>query len=353
MPNSVPKDFKHFAKIESHATLLQDIFRKFPPSWGGKMYVKGNIDIVVPLSGFLRLGGIDAWIENQERQGNIYLWFKNEDDYKHLIDQVDTQNATALENIKHKVYRIDQYGRWNLSQSYQDKKRANFVGYDKYVEKISKDIENYKKHYDFLKSVGENKSLNYLFYGLPGSGKTTLSLLIASIFDYPIYVMNNISKEYSQMTPSGDQIKILLFEDFDRYLNGKLPRDREGKANNDNGYMSDVLNSLDGINSGDKIIRIFTGNDCKIIFENEALINRMACCFEFGMPTRDMYVSKFRSLLPAPETLDESKMDMFIDLVDGKVTLRPFVNYVIRYLFDEDYLDAMIANIKELTIEYE
>lgn len=30
------------------------------------------------------------------------------------------------------------------------------------------------------------------------------------------------------------------------------------------------------------------------------------------------------------------------------LTLRPFSNYVIRYLFDEEYLTIMIENINEL-----
>lgn len=30
------------------------------------------------------------------------------------------------------------------------------------------------------------------------------------------------------------------------------------------------------------------------------------------------------------------------------LTLRPFSNYVIRYLFDEEYLTKMIENINEL-----
>jgi len=30
------------------------------------------------------------------------------------------------------------------------------------------------------------------------------------------------------------------------------------------------------------------------------------------------------------------------------ITVRPFVNYVIRYPFDENYIDLMINNIEQL-----
>jgi hypothetical protein len=41
--------------------------------------------------------------------------------------------------------------------------------------------------------------------------------------------------------------------------------------------------------------------------------------------------------------------EVFLELVaEKKVTVRPFVNYVIRYLFDDNCLDNMIKNIDEL-----
>jgi hypothetical protein len=39
---------------------------------------------------------------------------------------------------------------------------------------------------------------------------------------------------------------------------------------------------------------------------------------------------------------------MFYKKLIKNITTRPFVNYVIRYLFDTEYLDNMIANIDEL-----
>lgn len=314
------------------------------------MYVNGKKGRVCPLSGPVKFGEIDGWVQNQEKQGFVCIWFKTQADYETVIDHVEKKKAGNLANVSHKLYRLDGHRGWVLSDRYADKKQVNFVGYDDYVRKLEKDIANYMLHHEYLKSVGENKSLNYLFYGKPGCGKTSLALLLASKFDYPIYVMNDLSRSYSVLTPTGPGMKILLFEDFDRYLSGKS----SASANNsisDSGHMSDILNSLDGVNSGDEIIRIFTGNDCKIIFENEALINRMSCCLKFDKPSRSMFEQKFKALLPNLDGVDDNKLQTLLDQVDGKVTLRPFVNYVIRYMFEENYLDDMIGNISELIRE--
>ena len=358
-PNPAPAEFKHYAKLwssdskyDSGGKLMFDIFKMFPPAYGGQVWLGGSLDHVCPLSGPAKFGDIEGWVQNQEKQGFVNIWFKSKSDYETVFQEVEKSKKKNLDGIKHKLYRVNQYGSWELSQSYNDRKRINLVGYDEYIEKLSNDIQNYKKHKEFLKSVGENKSLNYLFYGPPGCGKTTMALVIASVFDLPIYIMSALSRKYSLMTPTEPGPKILLFEDFDRYLSG-ASSSMSDKNINDSGHMSDILNSLDGLNSGDEIIRIFTGNNCKIIFENAALINRMSCCLKFDSPSREMFREKFKAILPKPDGLDDTKLEKLLDLLGSppKVTLRPFVNYVIRYLFNENYLDDMIKNINELIFE--
>jgi len=43
------------------------------------------------------------------------------------------------------------------------------------------------------------------------------------------------------------------------------------------------------------------------------------------------------------------KVYIFLDSIkDIEITLRPFTSYVIRYMFNENYLDDIIVNISEL-----
>jgi hypothetical protein len=133
---------------------------------------------------------------------------------------------------------------------------------------------------------------------------------------------------------------MILFEDFDRYL-------QEGRF-----LMSDILNELDGISTSNNCIRFFTANNEKIIFEHEALINRMSTKFKYYYPIKEHFIKKLNILLSYyDEKFNADKIDTFVNLVvDKNVTLRPFTNYVIRYLFDEDVLNKLIDNIEELII---
>jgi hypothetical protein len=141
--------------------------------------------------------------------------------------------------------------------------------------------------------------------------------------------------------------KIILFEDFDRYL-------KEGKFN-----MADILNELDGIESTDNCIRFFTCNDIDEIYKHDALINRINSKFLFNYPIKEQFEQKLNRLLtflPAIGiTIDETKKSLFInkfmklnDTKNEKTTLRPFTTYVIRHLFDENCLDKLLENINEL-----
>jgi AAA+ superfamily predicted ATPase len=156
----------------------------------------------------------------------------------------------------------------------------------RYLAILETDITRHQRRKRFLKSIGENKSLNYLLYGLPGTGKTTLVRTLGSKLGFSIYIVNPNGIVESRLNDvlnpkSGSQPIILLFEDFDRFLEDPSP----GKA----ALMSQILNSLDGLDGLDSksnVSRFFTGNNCEIIFKNTALNNRMCSRFKFDLPPR-------------------------------------------------------------------
>ena len=152
--------------------------------------------------------------------------------------------------------------------------------------------------------------------------------------------MDNINVSTVLNPSSNKTTKIILFEDFDRYL-------QEGKF-----VMSDILNELDGICTSNNCIRFFTANNEKVIFQHDALINRMTTKFKYHYPTKEHFITKLYALLSFYDTpFDVDKINTFVDLIiDKKITLRPFTNYAIRHLFDEDVLNKLIDNINELIL---
>jgi hypothetical protein len=344
-----PDGFVHYAKIGVHSIDGHVFLKKlntFYPQNGPCLYVEMEGSFLpVPLTGPVNYAGIDMYIENKEKQGYVYIWSKGKDDFTNMLTDLQAK-VSALEPPERLLYHQDCYGNWYASDTYDKRSIEAYIGYQEYVDRINKDIVLFREHHKLLKSIGENKSLNYLLFGPPGTGKTTLIMTIASLHNIPVYVVGkNARKSVSLTPPKGkheDAFRILLFEDFDRCLENP-------EHQKDGSFMSDVLNTLDGVNSGESVIRFFTGNDCKVIFHNNALINRMSARFEFHMPTRDMMEAKLAYLASKlkPE-IDIACFAPFLDAVAGKITMRPFTSYVLRYIFDDNPLSSMMKNIQEL-----
>jgi predicted AAA+ superfamily ATPase len=345
-----PSKYKYFVKLSADSTFMNDLKYENHSAIGNVSSPDGTPYL---LNGYNKINDTSIYVVNQEKQGYYYLWFYSFDDAKTLFDEVNENNISRNKTKKNSIYKFTKNG-WQQLNTYDSRDLIDLIGYDHYIDTISKDINNYKLYISFLKSIGEgSRTLNYLLYGPPGTGKTTLIKTLATKFDLPIYIVNaslmdnvNASTVLNPKSNANKQ-KIILFEDFDRYL-------KEGKFN-----MADILNELDGIESTDNCIRFFTCNDIDEIYKHDALINRINSKFLFNYPIKEQFEQKLNRLLtflPAIGiTIDETKKSLFInkfmklnDTKNEKTTLRPFTTYVIRHLFDENCLDKLLENINEL-----
>lgn len=326
------------------------ILAKIASYWEVNAYYEGQSMRAIPSTDFYTFEDITVWIYNQHKNGHMYLYFKSDLDFDLLQKKIVEKDNSKIKEITNPVYRFCSRNGWKIADQYGTKDAdKDIFGYDDYISQIEKDIKNHIKYNSFLKSLGEVRSINYLLYGPPGTGKTSMIKAIASKLNCSVFIVNSgnvqVSNICSILSPtnvsvqSECKIKLLLFEDFDRFLN----------IDKVDTVMSQILNSLDGFDDKGDTVRFFTANNETAILNVDALINRMSAKYKFDFPTIDIFRGKLERLLSFYENYDNDKKEIFLELVvSKKITVRPFVNYVIRYLFDDNCLDNMIKNIDEL-----
>ena len=323
---SFPSAFRHvvkFAPYEAAAIKFYDGFRRFycrreddQDAYLAKPHdALCNKFIYVPLSGTYvcrLLSGekeIEARVHNQEKQNVVYVAFRSRAEFEELM--ADMRERSRRERHAERklfepsdgcAYSSYSYARglehWTDVGTYAPRLPSELIGFGHPLDRISRDVDTRLRNAALLAEMGEgNKSLNYLLYGPPGSGKTTLILTYASMHGLPVYVMNSATKVHSgqlrrMMSPRSDvsPVTVLMYEDFDTYLAANVSRE---------GSMAEILNTLDGAGDGASggVVRFFTGNDARAIFATPALMNRMSACFCLGYPSREMLAAKLDRLL--------------------------------------------------------
>ncbi len=351
---SVPEGFDFSIRFKLNEQDLLRIQKYYFPS-----HLNSHEDTLYasPHTGLYNWDGIECWVYNQEKHGYNTFYFKSRKDYDALDNEMKKKLKLITDGIKNKLYRYNEHRGWVLTETYSTFEDKYLIGYDNYFKSIETDINNHQKHSALLKSIGESKSLTYLLYGAPGTGKTTLIKSLSSKYNMDVYVINGINAKTSVLGDllnpgkGKDKNVILLFEDFDRFIS-----DEKNKA-----LMGIILNALDGFDDTDNTSRFFTGNDCDVIFKEHALINRISGKFKFGYPDIEMFRDKLMKLISIRENndIDKDKINQFLKLIhprcgyQGKpletlITLRPFTSYIIKYLFNETFYDDIIANYKDL-----
>ena len=241
-----------------------------------------------------------------------------------LNKQINSDN-----NINH--YYFNGYN-WEIFDIYNKRSLDTFYLQENELKKIVYDIEIFLNNAEIInkyKDLGLTSSRIYMFYGLPGTGKTTLSYCLASHFNINISTIevevdtnNTILKRAFRDLPDKS---ILLIEDLDHMFKYS---DNKEENNNHNISLSGLLNTLDGIFKFKNIICILTCN--KITDLKDTIIRRVDYFLEFKYAEISQIKDLYNKFYPNSNEEEEKKFLKFFQ--NKKTTINILQKWFLKNL---------------------
>jgi hypothetical protein len=181
-----------------------------------------------------------------------------------------------------KVFIPSPKGHWDLIS--KNKKRSIDTVFIKNKDEIIKDIDEFLSSEEDYQIFGHPYKRNYLFFGPPGNGKTSLISSIASKYNLDIYLMSfsiNITDEIFKKLISSLPINgLLVIEDIDGLFDEKEKKQVS---------ISTVLNIMDGLAKKNRLLTIMTTNHYDRLSDAFKRAGRIDMNVEFDIASIDSF----------------------------------------------------------------
>ena len=204
-------------------------------------------------------------------------------------------------------------------------------------ESLVRDIEKFKAAQERYRKLGVPYHRGYLFYGPPGSGKTSIVSALAGRFGMSVYAINltdfndkSLSKAINDVPPKS----LILFEDIDCMKTGKARPDGDwatsgARAPDGNAdaqdrvgvTLSGLLNVLDGFSAPENMLFVMTTN--KIDALDRALLRpgRIDYKLFFGGVLEEQKIELYRRFFPKAS---EPEARWFVETHESAETMAEF-----------------------------
>jgi hypothetical protein len=167
---------------------------------------------------------------------------------------------------------------WSRVDVKTNKTLENTVYSDLVNKDIFEDIDWFMNNESWYASRGLSYKKSYLVYGPPGSGKTSITKILANKYKLPVFILdmqmiktnNDFNKLVTDINYFASNGKyIVSVEDVDRF---GFFKDRWYHQGDDNITMACLMNFLDGVMETHGRICIFTANDVDKVLKYPAVI---------------------------------------------------------------------------------
>lgn len=207
------------------------------------------------------------------------------------------------------------------------------------------DIKKFKNNKDIYQKFGISYKRVYLFNGPPGTGKTSMVLALASLFNYDLSTITYSTElddfKFMKALKTLNKNSILLLEDLDKMFDQNSPTKH-------NVTLSCLLNFLDGISRIDELIVFITANDINKLDEAIKRPGRVDCITTFEYPSITIIEKMFNTYFPSQTKNFKLLKDT---LSDNKVSIALLQKFFIDN-YDTDDITKQLPSLKKLISYY-
>lgn len=208
---------------------------------------------------------------------------------KIIQDLVEDIQKTAKEMLKQKPkFYTSIFGSWYDRHEVNDKPIASVILPNNMEDKIIKDLKWFFDSADWYKDRGIPYRRGFLFCGIHGSGKSSLSMALAGELGLNLYMLNLNAARMTDdtlldMMHSVKDHSLILFEDIDIVQ----PKRQGEKESTDKVSLSGLLNVIDGPSAREGCVIIMTTNYKDRLDAALIRAGRVDVCVEFTYATTD------------------------------------------------------------------
>lgn len=204
-------------------------------------------------------------------------------------------------------------------------------------EGLVQDIEKFKAAQQRYRKLGVPYHRGYLFYGPPGSGKTSIVSALAGHFGISIYAINLTDFNDKSLLKAINDVptkSLILFEDIDCMKTGRARPDEEGAAKEaraPNGSteaqdrlgvtLSGLLNVLDGFSAPENMLFVMTTNKIDVLDRALLRPGRIDYKLFFGGVLEEQKIELYRRFFPKAS---EPEARWFVETHESAETMAEF-----------------------------
>lgn len=243
-----------------------------------------------------------------------------------LLKFIDYIVATYQNEKLH--YYFNDNGEIRILGTIMNKTFDNIFLNDDLNKKIRDDIDNFEASEQKYNNLGLKYKRSYLFYGIAGTGKSSLSVAIANYTKRDILSIN-ISKDMTDSTlirliSTRQKRSIILFEDIDCLFEGleRIQDTNEKKPELPKITLSCLLNILDGSYTPNNVIFILTTNHIDKLDPALRRDGRMDLSLEITKPsleTKKRYVDFIRKYKNNPNIEIDIEKDVTLSTLQEEL----------------------------------